>query len=518
MPLTLRYVARSDVGLVREGNEDSGYAGPRVLVVADGMGGHAAGEVASAATVEEIARLEESVPTAAEHGPAEPPRPAGGAGSTGEGDGSPEDTAATVAPVGAGPTVDTARTALMEAVHDANERIRTLVEEDARREGMGTTVTAALWTGAQLVLAHVGDSRAYLLRAGELTQITHDHTFVQSLVDEGRISEDEAGVHPARSLLLRALTGSGDVEPDVVVVDVQPGDRLLLCSDGLSGVVSGATLTEVLTGTSDLAAAADRLVDLALKGGAPDNVTCVVADVVEAAAPPPVAGVAEAFLVGAAAGSGDRRHDTGRLARVATTPAGAAERAERTLTDDDDPEALRYAPRPPRRFVWLRRLALLALAGVVVYAGVQLVSSWVREQFYVGDESGDVAVYQGLSQEVGPIRLSELYEVAEGLPVEALPSIYQEQVAESIAAEDLDDARRIVERLRREACAAHPPQVPQTATPTPSPTVAAGAATTPGPAPASPTPTPTPPPTPTPTPTATPTPGFPGLECEEVTG
>jgi len=508
MPLILRYVARSDVGLVREGNEDSGYAGPRVLVVADGMGGHAAGEVASAATVDEIARLETSVSLAGGDAAAEP---------TGA-DQSPEDTAGGGAPVEAVTTVGTvalARSALMGAVHDANERIRALVEEDPRREGMGTTVTAALWTGAELVLAHVGDSRAYLLRDGELTQVTHDHTFVQSLVDEGRISEDEAGVHPARSLLLRALTGSGDVEPDVVVVDARPEDRILLCSDGLSGVVSSATMKEVLADTDDLAAVADRLVDLALKGGAPDNVTCVVADVVDTSEPAPGTETAASFLVGAAAGPEGHRA-TGQLRGVAAAPAGAAERGERTLGADDDPEALRYAPRPPRRFVWLRRLALLALAGLVVYAGVQLASSWVREQFYVGDESGDVAVYQGLSQEVGPVRLSELYEVAEGLPAEALPSIYQAQVAESIAADDLGDARRIVERLRREACAAHPPEVPETTTsprPTPSPT--AGAPATPTPT-AAPTATATP--TAVPRPTPTPTPGFPGLECEEVTG
>jgi len=508
MPLILRYVARSDVGLVREGNEDSGYAGPRVLVVADGMGGHAAGEVASAATVEEIAQLETSVPLGGEGSAAEP---------TGVADQNAEDTSAGGGPVEAVTAVgavDLARTALTGAVQHANERIRTLVEEDPRREGMGTTVTAALWTGAQLVLAHVGDSRAYLLRDGELTQVTHDHTFVQSLVDEGRISEDEAGVHPARSLLLRALTGSGDVEPDVVVVDVWPGDRILLCSDGLSGVVSSATMTEVLADTDDLVAAADRLVDLALKGGAPDNVTCVVADVVDTSEPAPGTEAAESVVVGAAAGPEGHR-DTGRLRGVATAPAGAAERAERTLAADDDHEALRYAPRPPRRFVWLRRVALLALAGLLVYAGVQLASSWVREQFYVGDESGEVAVYQGLSQEIGPVRLSELYEVTGGLPVEALPSIFQEQVAESIAADDLGDARRIVERLRREACAAHPPQVPETtASPTPSPSPTAGAPPTSTTTPSPPTPTPTAVPSPTPTPT----PGFPGLECEEVTG
>ncbi|HSK26395.1 MAG TPA: PP2C family serine/threonine-protein phosphatase [Jiangellales bacterium] len=509
MPLTLRYVARSDVGLVREGNEDSGYAGPRVLVVADGMGGHAAGEVASAATVEEIVRLEGSLPAAGPRDPAQP-------------DQAEDGLAQEAAPAAkAAHAAQAAQDALAAAVHGANDRIRSLVEEDPRREGMGTTVTAALWTGEQLVLAHVGDSRAYLLRDGELSQVTHDHTFVQSLVDEGRITEDEAGVHPARSLLLRALTGSGEVEPDLVVVDVRAGDRVLLCSDGLSGVVRFATIGEVLAGSENLEEAADRLVELALKGGAPDNVTCVVADLVEQS-DPPASAQSDPVLVGAAAGPTERRSDTGRLDRVAPAAASARERGERTITDDD-PEALRYAPRPPRRFIWLRRLAVLAVVGAILYVGLRLVSSWVGEQYYVGDEAGDVAVFQGLSQEVGPVRLSELYEVADGLPVEALPSIYQEQVAESIAADDLGDARRIVTRLRREACAAHPPATPEPTVPptpavtpdpagTPLPTVAPapepGVATAPQPTPVAPAPTPTPSPTPTP--------GFPGLDCEEV--
>src|SRR5215207_9111511 len=155
MPLMLRYVARSDVGLVRDGNEDSGYAGPRLLAVADGMGGHAAGEVASSATIEELVHVE-SVGT----------------------DGDP-------------------LAALAAAVNAANSRIRQMVEEDPARQGMGTTLTALFWNGQTLALAHIGDSRAYLLRDGELRQITHDHTFVQTLVDEGRITAEEASVHPA---------------------------------------------------------------------------------------------------------------------------------------------------------------------------------------------------------------------------------------------------------------------------------------------------------------------------------
>ncbi|MGH8826069.1 MAG: PP2C family protein-serine/threonine phosphatase, partial [Jiangellaceae bacterium] len=191
MPLTLRYVARSDVGLVREGNEDSGYAGPYLLAVADGMGGHAAGEVASQAAIEELVQAEQD-------------------------------------PSGSDPL-----NALNSAIQAANARIRQLITADPSREGMGTTVTAFLWTGTALAMGHIGDSRAYLLRDGELRQVSHDHTFVQSLVDEGRITREEAGVHPARSLILKALQGQGEVDPDLELLEVVAGDRILVCSDGL---------------------------------------------------------------------------------------------------------------------------------------------------------------------------------------------------------------------------------------------------------------------------------------------
>lgn len=240
MPLTLRYVARSDVGLVREVNEDSGYAGPFLLAIADGMGGHAAGEVASQAAIEELVQ--------AEHDPS-----------------------------GADPLVVLAR-----AIQSANDHIRHLINLDSSREGMGTTVTAFLWTGEALAMGHIGDSRAYLLHDGVLRQVSHDHTFVQSLVDEGRITPEEAGIHPARSLILKALQGQGEVDPDLQLIDVVAGDRVLVCSDGLDNAkVSDPAIADVLANTPDLDEAADRLIQLGITGGAPDNVTVVVADVLE---------------------------------------------------------------------------------------------------------------------------------------------------------------------------------------------------------------------------------------------
>ena len=248
MTLALRYAVRSDVGLLREGNEDSAFAGPHLLAVADGMGGHAAGEVASAATITTIAPL---------------------------------DDARNIGPDLVG--------ALADAVAMANLRLQELIISDPAIEGMGTTLTALLWADGYAALCHIGDSRAYRLRNGQFLQITHDHTLVQSLVDEGKITEDDVATHPHRSLLLRALDGRTVAEPDLTQLETLPGDRYLLCSDGLSGVVTEHTLHQTLSSIRDPDKAALQLVELAIRGGGPDNITCIVADVMDtqASAVPP---------------------------------------------------------------------------------------------------------------------------------------------------------------------------------------------------------------------------------------
>jgi len=261
--LALRYALRSDVGLLREGNEDSAYAGPNLLAVADGIGGSAAGEVASALTITSMAELD------------------------------------------TGPSPDMLKT-LSAAVGTANARLQEKIIASPAVEGMGTTLTAMLWNDGHAAVCHIGHSRGYLLRDGEFYQITHDHTLVQELVDDGRISFDEAATHPQRSVLLRVLDGRSVAEPDLSVHESTSGDRYLLCTDGLSGVVSDVTLRDTLASIEDLDTAARQLIDLAIRGGGPDNITCIVADVVDAAVarlPPDTAPI----LAGSAAALGDPR-------------------------------------------------------------------------------------------------------------------------------------------------------------------------------------------------------------------
>jgi PPM family protein phosphatase len=236
MTLGIRYAKHSDIGRVREANEDSVYAGARLLAIADGFGGHGRGAPASASVTEALAPLDAGVP--------------------------------------AGDLL----TALDQAVHSADAALREITRSDPSMEGSGSTLTAMLWSGSRLGLVHVGDCRAYVLRDGELFQITHDHTLVQSLIDEGRLTPEEAASHPQRSLLLRALQGSG-VAADLKLHEARPGDRYLLCSDGLSIVVPVQAVHDTLATAADPDDAVRRLVDLANDAGGPDNVTCVVADV-----------------------------------------------------------------------------------------------------------------------------------------------------------------------------------------------------------------------------------------------
>ncbi len=431
MTLALRYAVRSDVGLLREGNEDAAYAGPRLLAVADGMGGHAAGEVAATVAITSMA-----------------------------------------AELDSGQPAGDMLKALAAAVAAANARLQEMILANPAVEGMGTTLTALLWNDGQAAVCHIGDSRGYLLRDGELYQITHDHTLVQSLVDEGRISADDVSTHPQRSLLLRALDGRTAAEPDLSVHDGRPGDRYLLCSDGLSGVVSDETLREVLAATEDPEVAARQLIELAIEGGGPDNITCIVADVVDTAVtrlPPTRTPV----LAGAAAHAGDMRLSaggTGPFAALGTADNHRDEHGQASRTapqpvvadDADDafgavttvsengtgPGRRGHRRRPSRRRRWpIVTTALVVLLAVIVGGGY-VAWRWSQDQYYVAvDGNGHVVIYRGINQRVAGISLSSPYQRT-AIPIDQVPSNYQQAVRTAYASGSLAQVQQVVGNVR----------------------------------------------------------------------
>ena len=413
MTLAVRFAARSHAGLLRSLNEDSVYAGPRLLAVADGMGGHAAGEVASAVAIASIAPLDEDAP--------------------------PSDLIA----------------ALKGAGDVANAHLRDMVAADPDLAGMGTTLVALLFAGSRLGLLHVGDSRCYLLRAGVLTQITHDHTLVQALVDSGRISEDDAAVHPKRSVITRVLDGRDDVEFDLSVREAAVGDRYLLCSDGLTGPVASLdTLAEALS-HPDPQASVDRLVELALRGGGPDNITVIVADIVDtdlSPAPPVVAGAAAETPQQAPPGVADSPASRARV----------AEGRDQAPTPTAVPTASRAAP--GRRTVLVALLLLLMLAGATV-AGWR----YVRSQYYVGLDGSTVVVFQGVHGSLAGIAFHTVAERTT-LTTSDLSELETDRLTSGITATSRRDAQNIVQRLiLSTACATSGPAPSPSPVPSPNP-------------------------------------------------
>ncbi|CCH22185.1 protein phosphatase 2C domain-containing protein [Micromonospora lupini] len=394
MTLTLRYAAHSDRGLIRDGNQDSVYAGPRLLAVADGMGGMAAGDVASNIVIGAMAPLDEDVPGDA--------------------------------------LVD----ALRSAVGTANQQLRDTVDANPQLEGMGTTLTATLFSGSKLGMVHIGDSRAYLQRNGEFSQITKDDTYVQMLVDEGRISAEEASSHPQRSLLTRALDGR-DIDPEYSVRQVLPGDRYLICSDGLSGVVSAETIGETLKEYTDPQQCVERLVQLALRGGGPDNITVIIADatdhdIVEAT---PIVGGAAARDRGMATSADDSTPAARASALSAPRPAVPEEPA----AADDEPERRKHHPVRTTAMA----LALLVIIGGGLFAGW----TYTQRQYYVGaTEEGQVAVFRGIQGQIAGMDLSTVHRTS-GTRLDDLTVAAQDTVKVGIRAKNEPDAERQLAEL-----------------------------------------------------------------------
>ncbi|TQJ58984.1 protein phosphatase [Arthrobacter sp. SLBN-83] len=567
-PLIMRFAARSDVGRIRAKNDDSAYAGRHLAVVADGMGGHAGGDVASAATVLDMIHLD-----------------------------SPDQG-------------DDAGTVLADEIQTANSLLSELVHMNPKLAGMGTTVTALLLADNKLHFAHIGDSRAYRLRDGEFKQISVDHTFVQRLIDEGRLRPEEAETHPHKNVLMRVL-GDVDASPelDLDTLDAKPGDRWLLCSDGLN-YVAGHAVERTVRETHNLHECAETLVELTLEAGSPDNVTVVMVDIVEETPDdvstaavdivPPVQGSKPAAAAAAApaapaeknapagpadgtepgaksrpdredakqdvepgkepaeggakdggaedgdAESGDagspepgstdphlgehlsaevlreelasRPHELVGAAAAAAesgsipTIAGrtVARRAATLLThkaEPADPEDTLVPLRPRRWLAWSVAAAVL----LVVAVGLWLGYAWTQTRYYVGEFDSRVAIYNGVSQRLGPIQLSSLEAVTD-IRMDSLPPFSQQRVRQTVPANDLYDAQRIVKNLELTGTTSPEEECPKpsgsatspapSGSPAPTSTAPPASAAAPPPAPgastaapapsaASPTPTPT---------------------------
>ncbi|MFV0426157.1 MAG: PP2C family protein-serine/threonine phosphatase, partial [Beutenbergiaceae bacterium] len=419
MTLSLHFAARSDVGLVRDNNQDSGYAGPHLLVVADGMGGAAAGDIASSVAVAHLAPLDGD-----EH------------------------------------TTDELSELLRVAIGHAQEDLVSHTADTPSNAGLGTTVIALLRSGATAAMAHVGDSRAYLLRDGELHQVTHDHTFVQHLVDTGQLAADDVESHPQRSILLRVLgDATGPVELDESIRELREGDRWLLCSDGLSSYVSQETINNTLTEITDPGTCADELVALALRAGGPDNVTVVMADVAADSTDPHHLSETAPQVVGAAAVS---RHAPTRGGDSAAARAAALTTAPKSDPDTEEDDDELDLDAPTRRRPLFTVLATLVVLGMIIGASV-LAYRWTQSQYYLAPDGDAVAIYQGVPQSLGPITLSQVIETST-LRMDDLPTFVQDRVQAGITASSLEQARSMVAQLSADL----PPQDPRGPVPPPA--------------------------------------------------
>ncbi|MEO8907296.1 MAG: protein phosphatase 2C domain-containing protein [Microbacteriaceae bacterium] len=402
-----RAAALSHVGKIRANNQDSGYAGRNLFVVADGMGGHAGGDVASAIALNRIKEVD--------------------------------------APFG---TAEEALFSMQSALIAANALLAETVFEHPELTGMGTTVSAIARVGDKVALAHIGDSRIYLLRDGEFSQISIDHTFVQRLVDTGRITEEEALVHPRRSVLMRVL-GDVDSHPeiDTWTHDTLPGDRWLICSDGLSGVVKADELTRLVSNLSDSPkTVGEKLVRASLDAGAPDNVTVVILDIDRGDA------AKEPVTVGSAAAPLAFAQDVARAktwvpslrlhpVKPATGPTHFESQTEDYFGEliEEDQRRIRR-----RKLTWLTAAILLVIAIVLALV---LGYEWTQSRYFVGAApDGTVAIFSGVQQDLGPISLSHIYQETT-THVTDLSAYERLQVEQTINADSLADAERIVNQL-----------------------------------------------------------------------
>ena len=382
--LSFRAAGRSDVGLVRDNNEDSGFIGKHFLLVADGMGGHAAGELASSTTVAIIAQVDNNKDK-----------------------------------------LEDLDNKLIEIPKVITKELKNAINKDSSRAGMGTTLTAAVIQENQLKISHVGDSRAYLVRNKQISRITKDQTYIQSLIDNNEIMESEAKNHPQRSLLLQAIDGITESIPVITSTEILENDKILLCSDGLTNVVTDEEILEIVN-QFDYVGAVSALIEKALENGGPDNITVIVADLQKEKYENKI------IVLGAAAEPRNRIKLPG-------------------LEFPTDIHPFITSEFPALKSVtWLRKFAYVAsfaLIAVIISWGT---TNWISKQFYVSNLGANLAIFQGVNSSVGPISFSRPVQ-SFNLEVVVLTKDDQEVLLKGIKADSVTEARFIVRRLDQRA-------------------------------------------------------------------
>lgn len=413
MGFKVRSHIASDRGRVRASNQDSGFAGEHLFFVADGMGGHAGGDIASAMVTQQVAKVDLAYES-----------------------------------------LEAGQEALLGSISDANEKLVATVSEHGELAGMGTTFSGILVHEGQMFMAHIGDSRVYRKRGKSIKQISKDHTFVQKLLDLGRITEEEAAHHPRRSVLMRVL---GDVsekpEMDVEILDAKVGDRWLICSDGLSGVVPEGIIKNILVSDEDTEEAVDLLVREALEYGAPDNVTAVLLDLVAENSAGEV--TIQPRFVGSAANEVVLEERRGsRILRLfnpmlLTDFLGKTQVNEAFAPESDEYLELILSQTVSKvRNHRIRQWITVFLLGVGCVIGLATAYNYTQTRYYVGAANNHVVVYQGIKERLGPFVFSHLKTTTD-IQADKLPSYTQQMLQETIPAASQSDVSRILNEITK---------------------------------------------------------------------
>jgi protein phosphatase len=382
--LSFRAAGRSDVGLVRNNNEDSGFIGKHFLLVADGMGGHAAGELASSTTVAIVAQVDNNKEK-----------------------------------------LEDLESKLIEIPKVITKELKNAINKDSTRAGMGTTLTAAVIQENQLKVSHVGDSRAYLVRNKQISRITKDQTYIQSLIDNNEITESESKNHPQRSLLLQAIDGITESIPIITSTKIFENDKIILCSDGLTNVVTDEEILKIVN-QFDYVGAVSALIEKALENGGPDNITVIVADLQK-----------------------ERYENKIIVLGAAAEPRNRIKLPGLEFPTDIHPFITSEFP-ALKSVTWLRKFAYVtsfALIAVIISWGA---TNWISKQFYVSNLGDNLAIFQGVNSSVGPISFSRPVQ-SFNLEVVVLTKDDQEVLLKGINADSVTEARFIVRRLDQRA-------------------------------------------------------------------